>query len=115
MNNTPGIRPDNIREKNHQFSHDVIEKIERMHSQYAGLGYYGVLGLPEHATASEIKSAYYKRAKEYHPDLHIGLPDDMKKKLLEIFAFITNAYIKLRDTAQRNEGDRWFEHYPQKK
>lgn len=34
---------------------------------------YQVLGIPRNATEEEIKKAYRKKAKEYHPDLH---PDD---------------------------------------
>lgn len=34
---------------------------------------YQVLGIPHGATEEEIKKAYRKKAKEYHPDLH---PDD---------------------------------------
>ncbi len=34
---------------------------------------YQVLGIPKEATQEEIKKAYRKKAKEYHPDLH---PDD---------------------------------------
>ena len=34
---------------------------------------YKVLGISEGATKEEIKKAYRKKAKEYHPDLH---PDD---------------------------------------
>lgn len=36
---------------------------------------YKVLGLSEGASKDEIKKAYRKKAKEYHPDLH---PDDPK-------------------------------------
>ena len=34
---------------------------------------YIVLGIPRDATPEEVKKAYRKKAKEYHPDLH---PDD---------------------------------------
>ena len=34
---------------------------------------YQVLGIPRGASEEEIKKAYRKKAKEYHPDLH---PDD---------------------------------------
>ncbi len=37
--------------------------------------YYEVLGVPKNATDSEIKSAFRKKAKECHPDLHPGDKD----------------------------------------
>ena len=34
--------------------------------------YYKTLGVDKNASADEIKSAYRKLAKQYHPDLHPG-------------------------------------------
>ena len=36
------------------------------------VNYYAVLGVPEDATPEEIRQAYRRLAKQYHPDLHPG-------------------------------------------
>lgn len=46
---------------------------------------YEVLGVPRTATEDEIKSAYRKLAKQYHPDLHPG-DKECEKKMNEVNA-----------------------------
>ena len=36
---------------------------------------YKVLGISQRASKDEIRKAYRKKAKEYHPDLHPNDPD----------------------------------------
>jgi len=48
------------------------------------------LGLPESATADQIKSAYFKKAKEFHPD-----SSSTGEKSEEAFIEITEAYKRL--------------------
>jgi len=62
--------------------------------------YYKTLGVSKGATAQEIKSAYRKLARQYHPDLHPG-----DKKSEERFKEINEAHDVLGDPAKRKKYD----------
>ena len=62
---------------------------------------YNVLGVPRSATEAEVKSAFRKLAKRYHPDRN---KDDPKAK--EMFAEINNAYEIVGDKDKRGKFDR---------
>ncbi|MCO5063242.1 MAG: DnaJ domain-containing protein [Rhizobiaceae bacterium] len=62
---------------------------------------YEVLGVPKAASAKDIKSAYRKLAKQYHPDQN---PNDPKAK--DQFAAANQAYEILGDEKQRAAFDR---------
>ena len=64
--------------------------------------YYEVLGVPKTASAEEIKKAYWKLAKQYHPDLH---PDD--KECEEKFKEINEANEVLSDPEKRAKYDQF--------
>lgn len=61
---------------------------------------YQVLGVAKGASESEIKSAFRRLAKKYHPD---GNPDDPKAK--EKFAEANQAYEIVGDKARRKQFD----------
>jgi tetratricopeptide (TPR) repeat protein len=85
----------------------VQEMIEDMHERYKGLGYYNILGVRDHAPVAEIKTAYYRTAKKFHPDIHFSLADDsLKSKLSDIFSYVYEAYVTLTDPGMRKEYDR---------
>ncbi len=65
------------------------------------LTYYDVLDLDRDATPDEIKAAYYKLAREYHPDVAADNPDVTQK-----FALISQAYRILSDQQRRHQYDR---------
>ncbi len=67
--------------------------------------YYDVLGVKKDATEEEIKSAYRKLAKQYHPDLH---PDD--PTCAEKFREINEANEVLSDKQKRAAYDYEQEH-----
>ena len=62
--------------------------------------YYELLGVDKKASDADIKKAYRKLAKKYHPDLH---PDD--KDAHEKFSEINEAYEVLSDPEKRKKYD----------
>ena len=62
--------------------------------------YYSILGVEKTASADQIKSAYRKLAKQYHPDLH---PDD--PVCAEKFKECNEAYSVLGDEDKRRRYD----------
>lgn len=62
--------------------------------------YYKILGVGEKATADEIKKAYRKLAREYHPDRNPDKPGAEEK-----FKEVQEAYDTLSDSAKRKQYD----------
>ena len=66
--------------------------------------YYEVLGLPKSASAEELKKAYRRLARKYHPDLHSG---SQKEKMEEKFKELNEAYEILRNETTRKKYDQY--------
>lgn len=64
--------------------------------------YYDVLGINKGATEAEIKSAFRKKAKEFHPDLNKDNPDATEK-----FKEAQEAYEVLSDESKRKMYDQY--------
>ncbi len=63
--------------------------------------YYEVLGVPRAATEDEVKSAYRKLARQYHPDLNAANPKAAEEKFKEV----SEAYEVLVDPEKRKRYD----------
>lgn len=68
----------------------------------ANKDYYSILGVSRTASADEIKSAYRRLAKQYHPDLNKDNPDAATK-----FKEINEAYEVLSDPTKRKNYDQY--------
>ncbi|MBR2617606.1 MAG: molecular chaperone DnaJ [Clostridia bacterium] len=67
--------------------------------------YYEILGVSKTASQDEIKSAYRKLARQYHPDLHPG-----DKECEEKFKQINEANETLSDPQKRSQYDYTLDH-----
>jgi curved DNA-binding protein CbpA len=68
------------------------------------MGYYDLLQVPSHASAKEIKKAYYRQAKELHPDKNPG-----NDEAAEQFRHLHTVYRILSDDDKRATYDAWGE------
>lgn len=67
----------------------------------ADKSYYEILGVEKNASADELKSAYRKLAKKYHPDMYASASDAEKKNAEAKFKEINHAYDVLSDPQKR--------------
>ena len=74
----------------------------------AFIDYYKILGIDKKASQEDIKKAYRKLARKYHPDLH---PDD--KEANKQFQLVNEANEALSDPEKRKKYDEYGENWKQ--
>ncbi len=65
------------------------------------LDYYTLLGVDDHASVVEIKRAFRKFARKYHPDRFVGAPRGKVEKAAAIYRRGSEAYQVLTDLRTR--------------
>ncbi|MBI5069642.1 MAG: DnaJ domain-containing protein [Deltaproteobacteria bacterium] len=64
--------------------------------------YFEVLGLPREAQPADIKAAYYRESRAFHPDRFAAAPSaELRAQIGRIYRRINEAYTVLRDDARR--------------
>ena len=90
-------------------SDELHKQIEMIDQTYIGLShkdYYTLLGVTTTADLAQIKAAYYRLARKFHPDRYYGLDDaTVKEKIDIIFSTINVAYETLKNTKNRHAYD----------
>jgi len=80
------------------------EVLRKMASELGTIDYFQSLGLVHTATPGDIKKAFYKESRTYHPDRFFHLPDSqVKTDIGSIYKRITEAYYVLRDDTKRKK------------
>ena len=74
----------------------------------AFIDYYKILGVDKSIPQKDVKKAYLKRAKQFHPDLH---PDDPKAQAK--FQALQEAYDEIGDPEKRKKYDQYGEQWKQ--
>jgi DnaJ-class molecular chaperone len=73
-------------------------------AQLDQLDYFEVLQLPKEATPADIKKAFYRESRAYHPDRFYQLENkELKDQVHELYKRVTEAYYVLRDDTKRRK------------
>jgi hypothetical protein len=79
-----------------------LRELAERHQALERLDYFELLKLPKTATPDEIKAAFYRESRQYHPDRFFQLQDEaLKERVHEVYKRIIEAYAALRDDAKR--------------
>ncbi|EPX63358.1 DnaJ domain protein [Cystobacter fuscus DSM 2262] len=84
-------------------SNPMAELAERC-ARLDQMDYFEILRVERTASPSDIKKAFYRESRAYHPDRFFQLPDkEVKERVNELYKRVTEAYYVLRDDAKRRQ------------
>jgi curved DNA-binding protein CbpA len=79
-------------------------EVETVSGALDQLDYFAVLKLTVAATPADIRSAYHRESRTYHPDRYAAVEDDaFREQVARIYRRINEAYTVLRDDARRRK------------
>ena len=79
-------------------------EVERLSGSLDQLDYFAVLRIETGATPAEIRAAYHRESRTYHPDRYAAVDDDaFRGQVARIYRRINEAYTVLRDDAHRRK------------
>jgi curved DNA-binding protein CbpA len=96
-----GVETDVFEDEQHA-QRDILKFYEYIQNEE---DYYKILSLEKGSTLDEVKEAYFKSIKKFHPDANMNFPGDIRVKAERIFTKVTKAYEILSDEQKRNNFD----------
>jgi curved DNA-binding protein CbpA len=79
-----------------------ILEVEQRAAALDTMDYFEVLRVPRTAGAAEVKAAYHRESRAYHPDRFAALPAPALRDLIgRVYRRVNEAYTVLRDDAKR--------------
>jgi tetratricopeptide (TPR) repeat protein len=89
-----------------------VERRREVHEAFEGLKartHFEVLGLSRAVTEAEVKEAYFRLAKRFHPDAHHDASlGDLRDELEAVFIRLGEAYEVLRDARKRADYEEYL-------
>jgi DnaJ-class molecular chaperone len=68
------------------------------------LDYFGVLKVPQTASPGDIKAAYYRESRAYHPDRYATVESaEVREMIARVYRRVNEAYTILRDDRKRTK------------
>lgn len=85
---------------------ELVAGVNLAYQNLSKKDFYSLLGVTARGDLDEVKAAYYKLARKFHPDRFYGLHDPvLKEKVDVIFSAINVAYETLKNNKRRLEYD----------
>ena len=79
-------------------------EVETLATVLDQLDYYGVLKLTPGAGAADVKAAYYRESRLYHPDRYAAVESaEVREMIGRVYRRINEAYTVLRDDRKRTK------------
>jgi tetratricopeptide (TPR) repeat protein len=103
---TPGSARAPVRPLSDKETREVAARRREVLEAFAGLRvrtHFEILGIPETATDAQVKDAYFRLAKRFHPDVHQHPElEDLGEQLEAVFMRLGSAYEVLRNPLSRS-------------
>lgn len=85
-----------------QLTIEQLTELELRTSQLDSMDYFQILKVTPDAPPAEIKKAFYRESRAYHPDRYYHLASvELKERVNDLYKRITEAYYVLRDDTKR--------------